>query len=114
MANIGMDVYKPGQARAITRQAIKDGELTVPDACEVCGYSFVLYLRASFLVAHHAYGYHKPLEVWFICRSCNRCLEHRHDGSITREQALEIVKSKRGQYWARVEKYGPPDNLKNT
>src|SRR4051794_2092274 len=41
------------------------------------------------LVAHHAYGYDRPLDVWHICRSCNSRLKGKewHNGTKSREDA---------------------------
>ena len=39
------------------------------------------------MVAHHWNGYDHPLDIWWICRACNRKLSNKHDGSLTLEQA---------------------------
>lgn len=59
------------------------GALVMPDRCEVCD------VRTPKLVGHHAYGYDRPLDVWWVCSPCNALLPH--DGSLTREEALEFV-----------------------
>lgn len=85
------------RARAAVAAAIRRGELTRLDVCELCGLSASDYNaragggRRTSIVAHHWAGYDHPLEVWWVCRSCNTLLQHRHDGSLTRAEARALV-----------------------
>lgn len=72
-------------AIAIVNAAIYRGELTRPNRCELC------CAEDIFTVGHHWRGYDFPLDVWWICRSCNRKLKGIHDASLTKEQAQEKV-----------------------
>lgn len=81
---------------------MKKGELVKPDVCELCGYdstrrndtTYTHSFQNPRIVAHHWRGYEYPLDVWWICASCNRKLTGRHDGTLSKEQAREII----GQY----------------
>jgi len=82
-----------------------------PDHCELClrqacrrGYPF-----GQALEAHHWRGYEYPLDVWWVCRSCNRKLSHRHDGSLTIEEAREVIHLSRKERDAFVGKNQAPD-----
>ncbi len=84
-------------ARKHVRIALKRGELTRPDRCELCNLSAIAYAQHSGqktqIVAHHHQGYEPKhaLDVWWICRSCNTLLAHRHDGSLSQAEARELV-----------------------
>jgi hypothetical protein len=75
------------QAHNEVYKAVKSGHLTRLDTCELCG------VKAR-TVAHHYNGYNNPLDVWYICYSCNSSLCGYHDGSLTREQAREVIAAK--------------------
>ncbi len=89
--------YKPKKMRSqysamkFIERAIKDGRLTRVDQCEVCTSKPIGY-KAHAIVAHHWNGYDDPLNIWWICRSCNRFLASRHDGSLNLEQAKLYVR----------------------
>jgi hypothetical protein len=81
-----------------TNKAIDCGLLIRPNHCELCGRHAQDRLKPttskagkSIIVAHHWNGYDNPLDVWFICPSCNGKLKGRHDGSLTREEARKFV-----------------------
>lgn len=74
----------PGQAHREVFKAKKEGRITRPDACELCG-------SKGRTGGHHYNGYDKPLDVWYICYSCNSQLRGYHDGSLTQEQARELI-----------------------
>lgn len=69
------------------KSAIKNGLLVRPETCQLCGWEQSENADQCEIFAHHWNGYDKPLDVWFICRSCNAKLEKRHDGSLTIEEA---------------------------
>jgi len=92
------------QAHGRVRIAIENGLLVRPAQCEVCGVTIEQierthkdvwgylaslagepYRPLSFplIVAHHWKGYAHPLDVWWVCQSCNRRLHGRHDGTVT-------------------------------
>lgn len=73
--------------------AVKNGELVRPTKCEVCGRETFKTNGIQPIVAHHWNGYDDPLNVWWICRSCNRFLLV-HDGSLSIEQAKQIIRKK--------------------
>ena len=89
------------QGQTITREAIRDGKLVPLDKCEICGkqrwskvYSFE---NAVVIHPHHYMGYDFPFNVWWICRSCNRKLINKHDGSFTIEEAREFIFGKKDE-----------------
>jgi hypothetical protein len=92
---------KANRAHAKVREALKNGLLTKPDICELCGRDARIILHTVFgpcearIVAHHWRGYDYPFEIWWICRSCNVKLvgESFHNGTIDKERALAIVNS---------------------
>lgn len=74
-------------ARDELRKAIKSGRMIRPDNCELCNTSGPTF-------GHHFKGYLFPLEVWFVCISCNTRLTV-HDGSQTKENAkVQMSKNK--------------------
>jgi hypothetical protein len=85
-------------------KAIKKGEMVRPNTCELCGdkpspinvnLSNGVSFQRSKIVAHHWCGYDHPLDVWHICQRCNSILRgpHFHNGSVTKEEARQIVLS---------------------
>ncbi len=76
-------------------QALKDGQLTRPNICELCG-------EEEYTQAHHANGYDNPLDVWWLCLSCHGRLRGMtyHRGLISRGAAWKIVQLKIKQ-WPR-------------
>lgn len=72
--------------------AIKSGELVRPDQCETCNKRPTDNKTRS-IVAHHWNGYDDPLNVWWLCRSCNGILDV-HDGSLNLEQAKLYVRKR--------------------
>ena len=83
------------------RQAIDKGILIRPDVCELCGVNVVqrneMLKRFGFekkrpmTFAHHFNGYDDPLNIWWICPSCNSQLAGKHDGTLSLEEARQIV-----------------------
>lgn len=81
-----------GEARRaynILHRAVASGKLVKPDKCELCKRG-CKHIRLS---GHHYKGYDHALDVWWICQRCNKLLSHRHDNSLTINQAREIVTS---------------------
>lgn len=75
------DASHPGEvARDKLRKEVKAGRIVKPDFCQLCGHS-------GNLLGHHYRGYAYPLDVWWICHSCNTFPALRHDGTQTIEQA---------------------------
>lgn len=74
--------------------AIKAGKLTRPDECEICKRKPKGNGKVPPIVAHHWNGYNNPLDIWWICRSCNRFLLV-HDGSMNRKQARDYITMKK-------------------
>lgn len=64
--------------------ALSHGKLRRAEACELCGD------ENGYIIAHHWRGYDDPLDVWWICRSCNTKLIGQHNG-ISREEAREYI-----------------------
>lgn len=80
--------------------AIKSGRLVRPTVCEVCDCDMLklAQLREKYdidisnkLCAHHWRGYNYPLDIWWICHSCNFKLKGRHDGSLTLSQSRSMI-----------------------
>ena len=80
-----------GNAIKSVELAIKAGKLTRPDRCAVCTKKPAPHKQQA-IVAHHWNGYDDPLNVWFVCRSCNLFLIGKHDGSLNLEQAKLYVR----------------------
>lgn len=78
-------------AMKLVELAVKDGEMVRPEKCEVCT-SKPADCKTQSIVGHHHNGYDDALNVWFVCRSCNRFLAHKHDGSLTKEEAKLYVR----------------------
>lgn len=105
-------MMNPIKAQHVTRKFLKSEGIDRPNNCELCGAStsspeyhvwvpnfgtsvpmlrpVILYNR-TVIVAHHYRGYDHPYDVWFICMSCNRRLQHKHDGVMNLEQARVFV-----------------------
>lgn len=77
------DIHEPGlsQKQAWDRVAseVRAGRMVQPGACAVCDCKEKLW-------GHHWRGYEYPLDVWWVCSSCNRLLTV-HDGTQTLEMA---------------------------
>jgi hypothetical protein len=77
--------------------AIVKGTLIRPKNCELCGeldhiYRPTIHKWARHnIIAHHWRGYEYPLDVWWICKSCNRRLHGCHDGTMTRDEARRFI-----------------------
>jgi ribosomal protein S27AE len=56
------------QAKNAVNNAVRDGKLTRPAACEQCGSTFALH-------GHHD-DYSKPLEVRWLCAACHHQYHH--------------------------------------
>ena len=78
-------------AMKFVERTLKMDEIIRPDQCQICARKPGYHPQKS-IVAHHWNGYDHPLDVWWICRSCNRFLAGKHDGSLTLEQAKQYVK----------------------
>lgn len=89
----------PHQAHMEVFKAVKEGQITRPDSCELCNIK-------GRTVGHHYNGWDKPLDIWHICYTCNSALRGRHDGSLTKEQAKEfITQQELGRRWRLIECY---------
>lgn len=92
-------------AHAAVYQAVKRGDLVKSKSCEICGRDSVVAIidhspwgdlrLKTRIVAHHWNGYDHPLDVWWICLSCNRRLQGRHDGALSLEDARLIIRRHR-------------------
>jgi hypothetical protein len=82
-----MNLAQHNKQRAYYRtdRAIANEELLMPEACELCGSNHNI-------MPHHWKGYGHPLDIWFICRSCNNILRGRHDGMISKDAILKVFK----------------------
>lgn len=90
-------------------KAIRNGTITRPDTCEICGaMPGVSSLRTlsgrpasrTLVVGHHWRGYLYPLDIWWLCASCNLMLGSRHDGSLTKEQAALFIARRKNGRWS--------------
>lgn len=78
-------------AMKLVQMAIESGELTRTDQCEICTKKPTDH-KVPAIVGHHWNGYEDALNVWFVCRSCNRFLANKHDGSLDLTQAKLYVR----------------------
>lgn len=89
-------------AHVLVSKAIRRGEMVPPSVCSVCGIDVVQYhLKYDGsniphanpkIVAHHWRGYAYPLDIWWVCTSCNYHLPH--DG-----ESLDTVKEWQKKGW---------------
>lgn len=95
-------VYRQARMKAygLLHRAIDHGKLSRPDTCELCntnvsqprpGNGFIYTSTKTF--AHHWNGYDNPLDIWWVCASCNSKLRgpQYHNGSVTKAQARAIT-----------------------
>lgn len=61
------------RARSVINHGIRDGKITKPTLCEVCG-------LPGKLEAHHP-DYSKPTDVKWLCKQCHENLHHLNEGS---------------------------------
>jgi hypothetical protein len=75
-------------------KAKKHGVIQRPEWCAIC-YSVPgpLECGRTQIEAHHAYGYERPLEFWWICRDCNQELKgyKYHSGQFSIEQVRVLL-----------------------
>lgn len=83
-----MKMLPSKRAHCLVKKAIERGELTRLEYCEVCEKTTDT-LRAErktaadiLIFGHHWKGYNHPLDVWWVCHSCNMKLAGRHDGKL--------------------------------
>lgn len=89
----------PSRAISLVGAAIKSGNLVRSSHCELCGRApestpiMEKRGRSPILYAHHWNGYNNPLDVWFICRSCNGVLNGKyfHSGQVSKDEARQYV-----------------------
>jgi len=95
--------HKKPYAYYQVERAITKGVLIIPKTCELCG-------NHENIMPHHWNGYDYPLDVWFICRSCNNILRGRHDGSMSKNDILGVF---RDYYPTHIvaKKYGLTTNI---
>lgn len=95
--------------------AIKQGKLTRPDSCSLCGspsktisypygahyHSGPIQVTKSNIVAHHWKGYEEEVatDVLWICHSCNLILSgpEYHDGSLSFSELRQIISDRKQQ-----------------
>lgn len=113
---------KQNIAHMAVSKAIKSGEMTRLEVCQVCGRNpstdkrwwHGLYdydplssgTRYKMTIAHHWRGYDYPLDVWWVCYSCNRKLRV-HDGSVSLQQAKEVINGSAFEWfglWERAQR----------
>lgn len=82
-------------ARFKVREAVRQNKIQHQHVCELCGVDVNLLrritrddVRRPRITAHHYKGYTNPLDIWWICASCNRKLKHS-DGIMTQEEARQ-------------------------
>lgn len=59
------------KAQGIANNAVRSGELTPPEACEMCS------VPSSSLAKHH-HDYTRPLAVVWLCSACHGVLHRKH------------------------------------
>jgi hypothetical protein len=69
-ANTARNQTPKGRTRAALRNAVADGRIAKPSACEGCG------ATDAILGGHHHLGYDRPLDVQWLCSVCHG-LQHR-------------------------------------
>lgn len=79
------------KAYSLVCRAVKDGILFRPDTCELC------QAKHNKLSGHHWRGYDYPYEVWWICERCNSFLRNKHDGSLTKYEAIIYIRDRKRQ-----------------
>ncbi len=83
------------EAHRLINRSIKRGKIKRPDKCEICGAKQRVWHSFSndevIIVAHHWRGYDHPLDVWWVCISCNALLRGIHDGSLAKDKFAEIM-----------------------
>jgi hypothetical protein len=88
--------HKSTEAHRIAKKAIKDKKLITPKNCELCGDTEEIWrkllpgIRRKFLIPHHWKGYDHPLDVWFVCYSCNALFRGQHNGKADKEEIRRI------------------------
>lgn len=60
------------------RTELEAGRMRRPETCETCGTSPGRGKNGITLIqGHHAYGYHRPLDVQWLCTKCHRAVTPR-------------------------------------
>lgn len=91
-------------ARDRLRKEIKAGRIIRPAACSLCGYEGQVF-------GHHWRGYRYPLDVWWVCVSCNTRLKV-HDGTQSFDQAKQEVRAASpGRRMTKTDNHNPRQKL---
>lgn len=94
------DMRSQRSAMKFVERAVRSGQLIRPNRCETCDTEPVEGYKKHATVAHHWNGYDDPLNIWWVCHSCNRFLAYKHDGSLTKEEArIYVRKRQRAKLW---------------
>lgn len=99
------------KAHAKVFDAVQKGQLERPHECCLCGVADSC--DHVEIVAHHWNGYKTPLDVWWICKSCNYQLEGVmwHCGAFSQDDARKFLQ--KNEYFGKcfrcnlASKYGP-------
>lgn len=83
-----MNYKKKRVAYARVNRALKSGEITKTDHCELCGRD----CKHTRISGHHWNGYDRPLDLWWICQRCNNLLRGKHSGTLSMREATLLVK----------------------
>lgn len=94
-------LYEQPSADDARRAVFESAKKPSSTICEICGTDVSKIktevwhkgTRHNKLIAHHWRGYGHPLDVWWVCYSCNRRLSG-HDGKMTKQQAIEFIKNR--------------------
>ena len=106
-----MDERTKAKSRAMgmVKAAMDRGDLVRPGNCELCdrheddrATETSPSPWKSIIVAHHHQGYSRPLDIWWVCQSCNVVLGDRTD--LTKDEARKYI-AKQLKYRKERKKY---------
>lgn len=90
------EYFPVSKAISAVTKALRKGQLERPRVCELCGKIPAKKERAA-IHAHHWNGYDHPIDIWWVCASCNAYLvgNRFHIGKVSKAEAIAYIEARK-------------------